>query len=126
MVYKKPNNDKKRQHHMFYNQRANPRVSYRAPARLIQSKGSGIRATVEDISIHGLKVRHQAPLTESNCHLIMQLADTVVQAHCRIARISGNAGQNEYETGLQFIKFISIGAVQQIQELLSLKPAAHS
>ena len=111
---------------MFYNQRANPRVSYRAPARLIQSKGSGIRATVEDISIHGPKVRHQSPLTESNCHLIMQLADTVVQAHCRIARISGNAGQNEYETGLQFIKFISIGAVQQIQELLSLKPAAHS
>jgi tellurite resistance protein len=56
----------------------------------------------------------------------MQLADTVVQAHCRIARISGNVGQNEYETGLQFIKFISIGAVQQIQELLSLKPAANS
>lgn len=125
MVYKKPNNDNKRQHLMLYNQRANPRVSYRAPARLIQSKGSGIRATVEDISIHGLRVRHQAPLTESNCHLIMQLADTVVQAHCRIARVQDNSVQGEFETGLQFIKFISIGAVQQIQELLSLEPAAN-
>lgn len=103
---------------MLYNKRANPRVSYRAPARLIQSKGSGIRATVEDISIHGLRVRHETPLTEPNCHLIMQVADTVVQAQCRIARVE-DQHNGEIETGLQFIRFLSIGAVQQIQAVLS-------
>ncbi|MFO1378821.1 MAG: PilZ domain-containing protein [Chitinivorax sp.] len=104
---------------MLYNKRANPRISYRAPARLIQSKGSGIRATVEDISIHGLRVHHDIPLTEPNCHLIMQVADTVVQAHCRIARIDDQREGGGFETGLQFIKFLSIGAVQQIQAVLS-------
>lgn len=103
---------------MPYNKRANPRINYRAPARLIQSKGSGIRATVEDISIHGLRVRHTAPLTEPNCHLIMQVADSVIQAHCRIARVD-DQHNGEFETGLQFIKFLSIGAIQQIQAVLS-------
>jgi len=93
-------------------------MHYQAPARLILSHGSGIRAIVEDISVQGLRVRHDLPLTESNCHLVMQIADSVLQAHCRIARIDGRS-DGHFETGLQFIRFLSIGALQHIQTLFS-------
>jgi len=97
---------------MKLNTRLHGRIRYRSWVKVIPASGSGVLGNIEDISVSGIGVENDKPVsTGDDCHVYFLLPfaneEHIVQARCRIAscRLSPESGR--YQIGLAFLEFVS-------------------
>ncbi|MBV8656893.1 MAG: PilZ domain-containing protein [Burkholderiales bacterium] len=110
---------------MKLNTRVHGRIHYNSWVKVIPKTGSGVLGNIEDISISGIGVENDKPVsTGDDCHVYFMLpfnnTEHIVQARCRIASCHLSPESGRYHVGLAFLEFISDprGTVELIESFV--------